>query len=148
MRTLQELPQSETTMSVETHVRFDRSSFFISKPPNCQRVRSRNRSCSSSSRVYLRVGGPIWLRACLCAPGRFSPSKTGAFQTVLREKFDPSQMTTEVIGSKNQNRSPPFYDASCVRLVSMCSRSLLKPAYADNKIRAWGDSLATWPEKR
>lgn len=28
------------------------------------------------------------------------------------------------------------------------SRSLLKPAYADNKIRAWGDSLATWPKKR
>lgn len=25
---------------------------------------------------------------------------------------------------------------------------LLKPAYARNKIRAWGDSLATWPEKR
>lgn len=25
---------------------------------------------------------------------------------------------------------------------------LLKPAYADNKIRAWGDSLATWPKKR
>lgn len=26
--------------------------------------------------------------------------------------------------------------------------ALLKPAYARNKIRAWGDSLATWPEKR
>lgn len=56
-------------------------------------------------------------------------------------------MTAEVIGSKNHNRSPAFYDASCVRLVSICSRSLLKPAYADNKIRAWGDSLATWPKK-
>lgn len=57
-------------------------------------------------------------------------------------------MTAEVIGPKNQNRSPLLYDASCVRLVSICSPSLLKPAYADNKIRAWGDSLATWPKKR
>lgn len=32
--------------------------------------------------------------------------------------------------------------------MSISSCSLLKPAYADNKIRAWGGSLATWPKKR
>lgn len=46
----------------------------------------------------------------------------------------------------NQKRLPPFSNASW--LVSISSRCLLKPAYADNKIRAWGDSLATWPKKR
>lgn len=61
-------------------------------------------------------------------------------------RFYPSGMMAIAIGSLNQKHLPPFYDASW--LVSISSRSLLKPAYADNKIRAWGDSLATWPKKR
>lgn len=38
--------------------------------------------------------------------------------------------------------------SSCVRLLSIPSPSPLKPAWADNKIRAWRGSLATWPEKQ
>lgn len=38
--------------------------------------------------------------------------------------------------------------SSCVRLLSIPSPSLLKPAWADNKIRVWRGSLATWPKKQ
>lgn len=91
------------------------------------------------------------LNWCVCVPSGDSLLENryllshGVERTL---RFYQSQMMAVVIGSQKQKRSPPFFGASWVWLVSISFCSLLKPAYAGNKIRAWGDSLATWSKKR